>query len=125
MSWQRWIGKPHVTGADPVHEDGCDCLLMVVRVRESLGLPVPDEAAVQTLISLSLSESYREVHLLLAPHLNPVGPPFDGAFTVFETPDQIGTAVMIEGGLLHVSHKRGVRWLPANMLRKFTWYDWK
>jgi hypothetical protein len=125
MNWQSWIGKKHVTGADPVYDDGCDCLLMVTRIREHLGLVAPDAMDVATMILLAKAEAFREIHTMIAPHLVPVLTANDGAFTVFETPDQIGTAVMIDGGLLHVSHKRGVRWLPGNLLRKFDWYDWK
>jgi len=125
MNWHKWIGKKHVTGADPEYDEGCDCLLMVVRIRESLGLPIPNSMDVATMILLSNAESYKDIHALMAPHLVITESPCDGAFTIFETPDHIGTAVMIEGGLLTVSHKRGVRWIPANILRKFTWYHWK
>jgi len=125
MNWHSWIGKRHETGADPVHDEGCDCLIMVTRIREYLGLAAPNAIDVATMILLSSTEGYEEIHDFIAPHLVPKQTPADGAFTVFETPDQIGTAVMIENGLLHVSHKRGVRWLPAGMIRKFNWYDWK
>lgn len=125
MNWHRWIGKPHVTGADPVCDEGCDCLLMVTRIRDHLGLPAPNAIDTATLILLSQSEAFSEIHKLILPHLAPVQTPHNGAFTVFETPDKMGTAVMIDDGLLHVSHKRGVRWMPRNMLRNFDWYDWK
>ena len=125
MNWHRWIGKPHVTGADPVCDEGCDCLLMVTRIREHLGLPAPSAIDTATLILLSQSEAFSEIHKLILPHLVPLQTPHNGAFTVFETPDKMGAAVMIDDGLLHVSHKRGVRWMPGNMLRKFDWYDWK
>lgn len=125
MNWHRWLGKPHVTGADPVVDSGCDCLIMVTRIREHLGLPAPSAAHIATLIALAKAEAYRDIQQYIRPHLIKTESPADGAFTVFETPDQIGTAVLIDGGLLHVSHKRGVRWLPANLLRKFDWYNWK
>jgi hypothetical protein len=124
MNWHHWIGKPHVTGADPVVNDGCDCLIMVTRIREHLGLPAPTTAEITTLIALAQAEAYLEIQHAIRPHLIKAELPGDGAFTVFETPDQFGTAVMIDSGLLHVSHKRGVRWLPANALRKFNWYHW-
>lgn len=125
MNWHKWIGKKHVTGADPEYDEGCDCLLMVVRLREHLGLAVPDSMDVATMILLSEAGSHEEIYSLMKPHLIELNAPENGAFTIFETPDQMGTAVMIDDGLLHVSHKRGVRWMPANMLRKFTWFHWK
>jgi hypothetical protein len=125
MNWHKWIGKKHVTGADPEYDEGCDCLLMVVRLREHLGLPVPDSMDVATMILLSQAEAHQDIYALITPHLVATESTCDGAFTIFDTPDQIGAAVMIDGGLLVVSHKRGVRWLPANMLRKFNWYHWK
>ena len=124
MSWQRWIGKPHVTGADPAVDGGCDCLIMVARVRQQLKLPSPSDPEMRTLIALSEAGAYDEVHRLIAAHLVSCDTPSDGAFTVYETPDQIGAAVMIDGGMLHVSHKRGVRWVPGNLIRKFDWYHW-
>lgn len=125
MNWHQWIGKKHVTGADPVIDEGCDCLLMVVRIRQSLGLPVPSSSETSTLISLSEASAYQEIHSLIKRHLVPLQTPEEGAFMIFEAPDQIGAAVIIEGGLLSVSHKKGVRWLPANMLQKFDWFHWK
>ena len=124
MKWHRWIGKPHVTGADPVTDEGCDCLIMVTRIREHLGLPAPSAAHIATLIALTKAEAYRDINQFIRPHLIAAESPADGAFTVFETPDHIGTAVLIDGGLLHVNQKKGVRWFPANLLRKFDWYHW-
>lgn len=125
MNWHKWIGKPHRTGDDPAIDDGCDCLLMVVRIREHLGLPVPKINETKALIDLAKAGAYSEIHSLIKKHLEPVQKPCDGAFMIFETPDQIGTAVIIEGGLLHVSHKKGVRWFPSNMVRQFNWFHWK
>jgi hypothetical protein len=124
VNWHKWIGLPHITGADPLLGQGCDCLIMVTRIREHLGLPAPSVAHIATLIALAQAEAYRDINQFIRPHLVNTETPTDGAFTVFETPDQIGTAVLIDGGLLHVSHKKGVRWLPANLLRKFNWYHW-
>jgi len=125
MNWYRWIGKPHRTGDDPMVDEGCDCLLMVVRIRESLGLPVPRTDETKALIALAEAGAHSEINSLIKEHLEPVQKPCDGAFMIFETPDQIGAAVIIEGGLLHVSHKKGVRWLPSNMMRQFNWFHWK
>lgn len=48
--WERWVGKKHVTGDDPTVDEGCDCLLMVTRVREHLGLPAPDAMDIAAMI---------------------------------------------------------------------------
>jgi len=125
MNWHKWIGKKHIVGADPEYDEGCDCLLMVVRIRESLGLPVPNSMDVATMLLLANTGAYEEIHGLMKPHLTPSEPPCDGSFAIFETPDHIGAAVMVEGGLLHVNLKHGVRWLPGSALRKFNWYHWK
>lgn len=125
MTWHQWVGKPHKTGADPETEDGCDCLLMVVRVRESLSLPVPDKQWIDELIDLARQKRHAEIHWQIAPFLLPIESSKDGAFAIFDTQDHIGTAVMIENGLLHVDTTRGVRWLPSSALRKFSWFDWK
>lgn len=125
MNWHRWLGKPHVTGADPVTDEGCDCLIMVTRIREHLGLSAPSSAHIAHLVALAKAEAYRDITQYIRPNLVKLDAPHDGAFTVHETPDHIGAAVLIDSGLLHVSHKRGVRWIPSNMLRKFDWYDWK
>lgn len=124
MKWERWIGKPHCTGADPGVDEGCDCLIMVVRVRQELGLPVPGEDEMREMISLARVCDHAAIHARLDPHLQRVEHPSPGAFTVFETQDHIGAAVMVEGGVLHVSKDRGVRWLPGYLLRRIPWYDW-
>lgn len=97
---------------------------MVTRIREHLNLPAPTRDQIKTLIELARKGAYAAIQKEIRVHLVKTETPTDGAFTVFETPDQIGTAVLIDGGLLHVSHKKGVRWLPANLLRKFNWYHW-
>lgn len=97
---------------------------MVTRIREHLNLPAPTAQEIKVLIELAQRQDYVSIQQKIYPHLANAETPTDGAFTVFETPDQIGTAVLIDGGLLHVSHKKGVRWLPANLLRKFNWYHW-
>lgn len=97
---------------------------MVTRIREQLNLPAPTAQEIEVLIELAQEQDYVAIQQEIRPHLLKAETPTDGAFTVFETPDQIGTAVLIDGGLLHVSHKKGVRWLPANLLRKFNWYNW-
>lgn len=97
---------------------------MVTRIREHLNLPAPTADEIEVLIELAQDNAYAAIQQEISTHLVNTETPTDGAFTVFEKPDQIGTAVLIDGGLLHVSHKKGVRWLPANLLRKFNWYHW-
>lgn len=125
MNWHKWIGKKHKTGADPVYEDGCDCLIMVVRIRENLGLPSPSKSDVAAMISFSEAGSYDEIYNIIDPHLVKLNKAEDGAFTIFETPDQIGAAVMIENGILSVHHTKGVRWTPSNAMRRLNWHHWK
>jgi len=124
MTWHKWVGKPHVTGDDPTTDPGCDCLLMVVRARQALGLPTPSLPQARNLIRLAQAGEHEAIQQWLAPHLIEATSPDEGFFTIFESAEQIGTAVMIGGGLLHVSHKRGVRWLPPSFITKFSWYDW-
>lgn len=124
MNWHSWIGKPHVLGADPAKQNGCDCLVMVTRVRQWLGLSAPLETDIRELLLLAARKDYTKLSHVLKPHLKELEHPKEGAFTLFETPDQIGTAVVIDGGLLHVSHKHGVRWLPTSLVKKLQWYDW-
>ena len=125
MTWISWIGKPHVLGADPAQDQGCDCLVMVTRVREWLGLAAPREADIKELLLLASQHEYSKLKKTLEPHLRKLDHPKEGAFTLFEPPDQIGTAVVVDGGLLHVSHRHGVRWLPTSAVKKLQWYDWE
>jgi hypothetical protein len=125
MNWHKWVGKKHIVGADPTCDEGCDCLLMVVRIREALGLSVPSKEKIHALIELAKQFRHDEIYEQITPNLVPIEGPSEGGFTVFSSLDHIGTAVMIGGGLLHVDIKRGVRWLPASALRKFSWFHWK
>jgi hypothetical protein len=124
-AWQRWIGKPHQFAADPDVTDGCDCLVMFGKVRRLLGLPCPDDATIQRLLTLGAAAEFEEIHALIAPHLIAQAVPSEGSFTINTVGGHIGVAVVVDEGLLHVSLKHGVRWVSLENLRQLNWYDWK
>ena len=108
--WRQWIGLPHKFRADPRNGIGADCLIMVWDVLDDAGVPHP--AFDPTWLDLAewgrhqvLAEVYREITI-------PLDAPEEYAVTSFSTARTIGIGVVVDGGLLHVHHRRGVRWMP-------------
>jgi hypothetical protein len=125
MSWHRWLGKPHAFAADPDVDNGCDCLIMVTKVRRSLGLPAPSDVMIKRLLVLARRNQFDRLDNLLTKHLVPAAEAVDGVVTIARKESHTGVAIVVEGGLLYVSLRQGVRWTPAICLRKLTWSNWQ
>ena len=121
--WKYWIGLPHKFRANPRDGIGADCLLMVWNVLEDFDAPYPhfDHAW------LDLAENGR--HRLLAQLYRqltiPLDAPEDCAVTLFSTDKTIGIAIVVDGGLLYVHHRRGVQWLPLGRCKKLEFRKFK
>jgi len=125
MNWRNWIGKEHVTGDDPTCDEGCDCLLMVTRIREALGLKAPSQIDIAVILLFANNRQFEAIEQYIRPHLKEISSISDGSFTVYVTPESVGAAVFIEDGVLTVSHKKGVRWVPSRSVQKLPWYEWQ
>ena len=109
MKWHRYLGLPHVFGADPEDGVGCDCLIMTWNILAEAGVPHPQyqdrwlnlarQGEWVALKELWLSETV-------------VCPQQEYALTLFEESDHLGLGIIVDDGLLFPHHKRGVHWLP-------------
>jgi hypothetical protein len=59
----------------------------------------------------ALARLYRESTIDL-------GEPEEYAVTMFRAADHIGIGVVVDGGLLHVNRRKGVRWIPVERCKK-------
>lgn len=113
--WHQWIGLPHRFRADPRDGEGADCLLMVWAVLDTAGVPHPEfDAAWLDLAEWGrhqrLAEIYRDITI-------PLEEPEEYATTLFSTARTIGIGIVVDDGLLHVHHRRGVQWTPLNQCK--------
>ena len=113
--WKSYIGLPHVFGADPENGEGADCLVMVFRVLDELGIAHP--AFDPAWVDLARASDWRTLRRLWRAGTEPCAPE-DGAMTLFTNPGTgLGIAVVVDAGLLMVTHHRGVSWVPLHQLK--------
>lgn len=121
--WRDWIGLPHRFRADPRNGHGADCLIMVWNVLEDAGAPHP--RLDPTWLDLAewgrhrlLAQTYEELTM-------PLDAPEEYAVTLFSTARTIGIGVVVDGGLLHVHHRRGVQWMPLDRCKPLEFRKFK
>ena len=121
--WHQWIGLPHKFRADPRNGYGADCLRVTWNVLEDAGVPHPPFDP----IWFDLAESGR--HRLLARVYEqltiPLDAPEEYAVTLFSTERTIGIGIVVDGGLLHVHHRRGVQWMPLDRCKPLEFRKFK
>lgn len=123
-SWHRFIGLPHVFGEDPRNGRGCDCLLMVFGVLDELDIPHPPFD--HTWLDLAQAGQWADLEGLWDAQTEPVDQPIDGAVALLQNGSNgLGVAVAIDGGLLFVSHRRGVAWASLDHFKTLQFYRFK
>lgn len=121
--WRQWIGLPHKFRADPRNGVGADCLIMVWDVLEDSGLAHPSFDP--TWLDLAewgrhqaLAQVYEELTI-------PLEAPEEYAVTLFSTARTIGIGIVVDSGLLHVHHRRGVQWMPLDRCKPLKFRKFK
>lgn len=108
----RWIGLPHVIGADPDDGVAADCLLMACKVRNAAGLPTPplnDEW-----FSMAKRGHWSRLKLEWVRLMEPCEPEAY-SFCLYQNAVCFGVGVVVDGGVLRLDHKRGVQWVPLSL----------
>lgn len=124
--WIQWIGKKHVFGDDPTTDDGCDCFVMAVRVRELFGLTVPSEEEVKLLLSFAEQKKNVEVFRFIRGRTVRLEKMELGSFSYVFSLSNICVYSCVGDGILEVHHEKGVRWLSASGVKpKLCWYHWQ
>lgn len=108
-TYHRWIGLPHITGADPDDGVGADCLLMCAKVRRAAGLYTPeldpqwfDMARQGKWVDL-WGEWWKRMERC---------EPKPYALCVYSNRKTFGVGILVDSGVLRVSHDKGVQWVP-------------
>jgi hypothetical protein len=114
--WHRWIGLPHKFRADPNNGQGADCLIMTWNVLDAAGVPHP--ALDAEWLSMAERGNYEALALLYRESTIDLDKPEEYALTMFRAADHIGIGVVVDGGLLHVNRRKGVRWIPVERCKK-------
>lgn len=115
-NWRRYIGLPHVFGADPDAGEGADCLRMVFNLLEDLGRPHPPFDT--KWLTLAERGYWHELQSIWTTLTAPSDTPEDGTVTLFRNGKHgLGVGIVIDNGLLMVHHKRGVIWAPLNAFK--------
>lgn len=118
--WRRYIGLPHVFGADPENGEGADCLVMVFGVLDAMGVSHP--RLNQQWLELAAAGDWPQLQRLWAAGTRPLPAPEDGAVTLIQNgAGGLGVAVVVDGGLLMVHHRRGVIWTPLEALKPLSY----
>lgn len=124
-NWHRYIGLPHIFGEDPENGRGADCLVLVFNLLDDLGVPHPpfDPAW----LDLARAGRWPELQALWDAQTEPAAyPPKDGAVTLIQNEvSGLGVAIVIDAGLLFVSHKRGVAWASISHFKSLQYRRFK
>ena len=116
MIWHRWIGLPHQFRADPNDGQGADCLIMTWHVLDTAGVPHP--ALNAEWLNMAERGDYEALAKLYRGSTISLDKPEAHAMTMFRAADHIGIGVVVDGGLLHVNRRKGVRWIPVERCKK-------
>lgn len=122
--WTRWIGLPHVFGANPEDGQGCDCLVMVWAVLDAAGVHHPPFDV--RWLALAEAGEWLQLQQLWDAATRPLPGPEQHAICLFHNgPAGLGVGVVVDDGLLLVHHRRGVAWVPLTALRRLTFCSFR
>lgn len=112
--WRQFIGLPHRTGADPRVDDAADCLLVAFAVLDELRLPHPPVDPLW--FTMAEQGMWRNLGEILQSRTVACGP-VNGAVSMADS----GLIIAVDGGTLLTQHRRGVRWVPMELLEPRDW----
>lgn len=114
--WHRWIGLPHEFRADPNYGQAADCLIMTWHVLDAAGVSHPELDT--EWLSMAERGDYESLAILYRESTIDLDRPEEYALTMFRAANHIGIGVVVDGGLLHVNRRKGVRWIPVERCKK-------
>jgi len=121
--WRQWIGLPHKFRADPRNGIGADCLIMTWNVLDDAGISHP--AFDSSWLDLAEKGAHQELVRLYEQSTIPLDAPEEYAVTLFSTARTIGVGIVVDNGLLHVHHRRGVQWIPLDRCKPLKFRKFK
>jgi hypothetical protein len=124
MDWKRWIGLPHEFGADPCDGQAADCVLMVWRMLDDAGIEHPEFKAYW--LDMAKQKRWAELETMWNDSTTQLQQPEEHAVTLFRNgPAGLGVGIVVDGGLLLVHHRRGVRWVPLSFMPSLRFYRFR
>jgi hypothetical protein len=124
MDWKRWIGLPHEFGADPEDGQAADCLLMVWRILDDAGIPHP--VFDQHWLEMAKQKRWAELETMWTDATTELEHAEPYAVTLIRNgPAGLGVGIVLDGGLLLVHHRRGVRWVPLSFMTSLRFYRFR
>ena len=114
--WRSWLGLPHAFGASPEDGQACDCLVMVWMILDAAGVRHP--AFDPKWIYMAAAREWHTLQLIWEKSTISLPSPEPFAVALFHNGSAgLGVGVVIDDGVLMVHHRRGVVWVPCNLLR--------
>ena len=116
--WRQFVGLPHQTGADPRVDDAADCLLLAFAVLDELNQPHPpaDTQWFEMAEKGMWPELKQQLDLLTVADAGGNGAVAMGTG---------GLIVSVGHGVLVTQDRRGVRWVPMELLCPIDWRRFK
>jgi hypothetical protein len=96
---------------------------MTWHVLDSAGVPHP--ALNEEWLDMAERGDYEGLALLYRGLTMSLSASEEYAVTMFRAADHIGIGVVVDGGLLHVNRRKGVRWIPVERCKKMEYRRFK
>ena len=123
-NWRKYLGLPHVFGANPDDGEGADCVLMVWNILRDANQFTP--ALDWAWFDYAQQGRWHDLQLLWDDATYEIDEPEDYAVTLIDNgATGLGVAVVLERGLLMVHHRRGVCWAPTRLLKRMRYYRFR
>lgn len=120
IDYSKWIGLPHKFAADPDDGEGADCLILAHKILTSAGAPCPPLNS--EWLQLALARQWDQLEQEWHKHMVAVEAP--RSFDLYMTRNQetgFSIATVIEDGVVFVSHRKGVAWIPLGLVQGNFW----
>lgn len=120
--WMQWIGLPHRFGANPEDGEAADCIVMVFSVLRWAGVHHPPFE--QRWLDLAAQGRYPELVEIWQSKTRLLPNPKTYSITMLNHGDKgLGFGVVVDDGVLTVNHKRGVYWIPVEVTKNLSFYE--
>jgi hypothetical protein len=120
IDYYKWIGLPHKFAADPDGGEGADCLVIAHKVLLAHSFTCPPLSS--EWIDLAASQRWGELEKEWHRYMIRVDKPVNCDLSMTRS-DVTGFAigVVIDNGILFVSHRKGVAWIPLSLAKTDFW----
>jgi hypothetical protein len=120
IDYFKWIGLPHKFGADPDDGEGADCLILAHKILVSAGAPCPplrDEW-----LELAGEKKWDLLEREWNEHMEETSEPRQFDLHMVRNPETgFSIATVVGDGVVFVSHRKGVAWIPLGLVQGNFW----